>query len=68
MLSEFSISERPALSQALSSMMRPLSFWPSLPASRTSMRERPTGEQWYSIATEMSSATAAEERTVQKRA
>jgi len=56
-----------AVSQALSSMMRALSFWPSLPVKRTSMRERPTGEQWYSMAMVMSSATEAGRRTSAKR-
>lgn len=62
-----SMSLTEAVSQALSSMMRALSCSPSLPARRTSMRERPTGEQWYSMATVMSPETAAWLRTFEKR-
>ena len=40
----FSMGEEEAVSQALSSMMRALSFWPSLPAKRTSMR----AWKWFS--------------------
>ena len=38
--------EKPAVSQALSSTMTPLSVVPSLPARRTSMRNAPR-RRWY---------------------